>query len=151
MGRFHTSKRLCTVCKIEKDEQEFQRKAKFKFTGRCFSCSGGSRYKALYHYDRDKEKRAIRLTKRLEIITAAKAIPCSDCGQSFPEECMDFDHIGEKSYTIADMKSHSVEKLLLEISKCEVVCANCHRIRTKNRGYRENKVRFTERNHASLV
>lgn len=60
-----------------------------------------------------------------------KNVPCQDCVQRFPPEAMDFDHVrGEKVETITDMWSWSRARVLSEIAKCEVVCANCHRIRT---------------------
>lgn len=67
------------------------------------------------------------------IIEAAKSVPCMDCGGSFETCQMDFDHLGDKSYNVASMLSHSEKMLRKEISNCDVVCANCHRLRTKNR------------------
>jgi hypothetical protein len=51
---------------------------------------------------------------------------------------MDFDHIsGEKIGIISAMVNephhYSWDALLAEIAKCEIVCANCHRVRTHNR------------------
>lgn len=58
--------------------------------------------------------------------------PCMDCGGSFDWYCMDFDHVrGIKVERVSAIKkSLKIE----EIRKCELVCSNCHRIRTfKNR------------------
>jgi len=62
-------------------------------------------------------------------------IPCKDCGINYPHYVMDFDHINnDKSFNVADaITSQSWGKILLEIKKCELVCSNCHRIRTHNR------------------
>lgn len=68
-----------------------------------------------------------------QIVDEEKAKPCADCGATFPPICMDFDHAGSaKDCAVADMvrRTVSVEKLLAEIAKCEVVCSNCHRLRT---------------------
>ena len=55
--------------------------------------------------------------------------PCTDCNQTFPTVCMDFDHVrGTKRYNIGLAKT--LQDLADEIAKCELVCANCHRIRT---------------------
>ena|ERR1019366_2658272 len=63
-----------------------------------------------------------------------KNAPCSDCKNIFPPECMDFDHvIGIKNFDIGDGWSNSWGIILAEIAKCELVCANCHRIRTRKR------------------
>ena len=68
------------------------------------------------------------------IVRQAKDRPCADCGHRYPYYVMDFDHIGsnDKLDNIAAMagRRHSVAGVLAEIAKCEVVCANCHSIRT---------------------
>lgn len=65
------------------------------------------------------------------------ATPCTDCGNSYPPYVMDFDHLDgeEKFRNVADMvgRAVSLELLQLEIAKCEIVCANCHRERTYQR------------------
>jgi hypothetical protein len=64
-----------------------------------------------------------------------KSGPCVDCGQKFPPECMEFDHVrGRKLFGIgAGMTSRGQAQLLKEIAKCDLVCANCHNIRSYNR------------------
>jgi len=60
-----------------------------------------------------------------------KKAPCVDCGEVLPPEAMDFDHVeGEKVAQITDMWSWADSKVEKELSKCELVCANCHRKRT---------------------
>lgn len=58
--------------------------------------------------------------------------PCLDC-YGFYDPCqMDFDHVfGQKSKTISQLMGCSEEVLLKELLKCQLVCANCHRIRTQ--------------------
>lgn len=79
----------------------------------------------------------LRRTK-YDYVNTLKREPCSDCGNRFPPVCMEFDHRD------ADMKLDSVSSLVgrgaswdrinLEITKCDLLCANCHRIRTASRG-----------------
>jgi len=61
--------------------------------------------------------------------------PCLDCKQSFPTYVMQFDHLPqyEKLFCIAVGHDYGTEKLMKEIDKCEVVCANCHAERTWQR------------------
>lgn len=60
--------------------------------------------------------------------------PCMDCGGVFPTYVMDFDHLSDKLFNIGGVAGKvSWEKVLQEIEKCELVCANCHRIRTHDR------------------
>lgn len=65
---------------------------------------------------------------------ALKDGPCADCGGCFPPEAMDWDHVrGEKVKGMGAMGAHVGPMLLAELEKCELVCANCHRIRTRTR------------------
>ena len=66
--------------------------------------------------------------------------PCVDCGGVFPPEAMDFDHVrGEKVSGIGFMWSWKREKVLAEMGKCDLVCANCHRERTISRDFPETQ------------
>jgi hypothetical protein len=59
--------------------------------------------------------------------------PCTDCGETFPAFVMHWDHLPgfDKAGDIGTMLAHvSREAILKEIKKCELVCANCHVIRT---------------------
>ena len=57
--------------------------------------------------------------------------PCVDCSEKNPI-VLQFDHLRDKKYTIANMatKGVSLETLKAEIAKCEVRCANCHMKKT---------------------
>ena len=61
-----------------------------------------------------------------------KSRPCADCGSHYPPYVMDFDHRDRstKRYTVSKMLGMSPARMLAEIEQCDVVCANCHRIRT---------------------
>ena len=58
--------------------------------------------------------------------------PCADCKGLFSTVCMDFDHRDphEKKANISRMYQNTMEQILDEIAKCDLVCSNCHRIRT---------------------
>jgi hypothetical protein len=71
-----------------------------------------------------------------KIVVELKDKPCTDCGGYFPPVAMDFDHTeGDKIATISWMVRNGTPKkvLLAEIEKCELVCSNCHRVRTAKR------------------
>ena len=72
-------------------------------------------------------------TRRRKIIQDAKNHPCADCGIQYPAYVMDLDHVrGQKMFNISQAvaKGVSDERLLRELSKCDVVCSNCHRVRS---------------------
>jgi hypothetical protein len=85
--------------------------------------------------ERKRDADHLLVQEKRALIQFLKARPCADCGGSFPSICMDFDHVsGVKLMAIGQMGRYSVARILEEVSKCEVVCANCHRIRTLARG-----------------
>lgn len=69
--------------------------------------------------------------KKLHLI-AYKGGQCLDCGNSFPQCCYDFDHRVpvEKSFAISSKMGKPLAELMVEADKCDLVCSNCHRIRT---------------------
>ena len=87
--------------------------------------------------DTPRIKRSDSYLQNCEIIRLAKDKPCADCGHRFHPVCMDFDHrvAGEKAHNVAALKSRNPAILRAEIDKCDVVCSNCHRIRTHGRNY----------------
>ena len=70
--------------------------------------------------------------RKYELMCSAKNRPCMDCGIQYPPHVMDFDHVrGKKDFYIGQFgRSKSTSCLQAEIEKCDVVCANCHRLRT---------------------
>ena len=63
--------------------------------------------------------------------------------QTFPVFVMHWDHLPgmDKVSEISSMLGHfSREAILAELKKCELVCANCHVMRTVNRATRSPKV-----------
>lgn len=56
---------------------------------------------------------------------------CSICGYNAHAAALDFNHInGDKKFSISQDTKKAMSKLLAEIDKCEILCANCHRIHT---------------------
>lgn len=95
-------------------------------------------------YKRNREAECLRVrtrrdSKRADIVAmirAAKARPCMDCGVEYPPYVMDFDHVrGKKLVNVSASRRNvlSAERVEAEIAKCDLVCANCHRIRTHER------------------
>lgn len=86
----------------------------------------------LRHKPRLRQDSLLRKAEHRNIISKLKeSTPCADCQQFFPACVMDFDHInGKKKSGIAQMYGYSWEIIQTELNKCELVCANCHRIRT---------------------
>jgi hypothetical protein len=67
--------------------------------------------------------------------------PCENCGESDPV-VLEFHHEGNKERAISEMVAggYPIEKIMAEISKCTVLCSNCHRKLTMNeRGWFRGK------------
>ena len=73
--------------------------------------------------------------KLKEELAALKSFPCADCHGVFPPYVMDFDHLDAtlKRFDVGRARKYSLDEIKREIAKCELVCANCHRIRTHER------------------
>lgn len=106
--------------------------------GLCRRCYGRTRMQERRAENPELGKTSPRNLERIkrngDAIRAAKGRPCADCSGTFPAECMDLDHVrGKKLFNLSSSGTRSHEAVLEEIAKCDVVCANCHRIRTKAR------------------
>ena len=90
------------------------------------SCNECVRIKSL------KQRTPIR-----QLLDAFKDKPCADCGIKYPPYVMDFDHKPEfkKEFQIAKsiILRKNIKDIENKVSKCDVVCSNCHRIRTWKR------------------
>lgn len=70
-----------------------------------------------------------------ERVRRLKNVPCADCGGTFDPVCMDFDHRpgAGKLFDLASVttgRRHTWDEILAEVAKCDIICSNCHRIRT---------------------
>jgi len=67
------------------------------------------------------------------------SISCTDCDETFPPYVMHWDHLPgyQKVSEISSMVgSRRRDAILDELKKCELVCANCHVMRTVVRARR---------------
>jgi len=72
-----------------------------------------------------------RRLKKRRVAIAHLGDRCMDCGKQFPDACYDFHHNRDKEECVSILIRNNVklETILEEASKCDLVCANCHRIR----------------------
>jgi hypothetical protein len=69
--------------------------------------------------------------QKYALVLQAKSRPCMDCGHSFLPFVMDLDHVrGKKLFGLSACRFYSVAAIKTEIEKCDIVCSNCHRLRT---------------------
>ena len=67
--------------------------------------------------------------KRREWVSAYKAAKGCEICQEKDQRCLDFHHRNPKLKikSVAQMVTHSMEAIMKEIEKCDLICANCHR------------------------
>jgi hypothetical protein len=77
--------------------------------------------------------------RRRRFLDALKARPCADCDGSYPPCVMDFDHRPgvEKVSNVSQLVWKDRALLLAEVAKCDLICSNCHRMRTHHRQHGE--------------
>jgi hypothetical protein len=131
--------KICQACNVEKSLDEFHNRSKAKDgkQTRCKECNKLQR-KAYYKTAHGRAKnlasaKGLRINQKQKLHAYLLEHPCIDCGETDPI-VLQFDHLSpeNKSHNIAHMVKggYSWPKMLDEIAKCVVRCANCHTRRT---------------------
>jgi hypothetical protein len=132
--------KICSKCKEEKPLSEFNRKDKTKYQTYCKICDNAIA-REYYAKNGDRLRKQINQARKIRVKNTKEYVkdlkessPCADCGKKYPYYVMDFDHQRDKEILISRAvgDGSSLTKIKKEIEKCEIVCANCHRIRTFN-------------------
>lgn len=81
-----------------------------------------------------ESSRAARATVRQRLQDIKTASGCVECGFNAHPAALDFNHRNplEKEFTLSKEIWHPWEVIEVEIAKCDILCANCHRIHTYN-------------------
>jgi hypothetical protein len=137
MFEMPTELRECTRCGERKPLSEFHR---WRDDYQCW-CKPCRREYAAAHYQRNKARRQVQNKRRqaefMAWYTSLKGGKrCADCGDAFHPVAMHWDHLPGEPKT-ADLaflaRRGSRQRVLEEIAKCELVCANCHAVRSLRR------------------
>ena len=125
--------RHCMRCCFTKPPEEFYTHKTRGFQAVCKACQAEDK-KLWYQKNRSAVIQRARERKDANKIRLAEylaAHPCVDCGEA-DTVVLDFDHLRAKRRSISALvhSTTSWERIGLEIEKCEVRCANCHRRRT---------------------
>lgn len=130
--------KICPQCKIPKElEENFRWRNKTKGTRQSWCKTCMTAYdKKLYDSGNKKlstreSQKKLRDRNRQYVYNLLAKSLCLDCGNA-DIRVLEFDHRADKEFGIARMMSNcnSIEAIQNEINKCDIVCANCHRIRT---------------------
>lgn len=108
--------------------------------GTCSKCGQGKKHRfrtgfsswclrCLSKYQANRNKR-VRNRNKIKLDEYKVERGCVDCGFNVHPAALEFHHIkGKKEFNISQGKHLGWNTILSEIAKCEVVCANCHRMR----------------------
>jgi hypothetical protein len=132
-------KKTCPKCGEEKvlDDFAFKHKDRGVRQWCCRKCDAVYKL-SWYARNRDKHRHKVRTVRdkasannRARTWSYLAMHPCVDCGEADPV-VLEFDHLRDKLKDIGYMVTagFSWAAIELEIEKCEVRCANCHRRRT---------------------
>lgn len=92
-------------------------------------------YRKWYYKSKENRNKVIKRSakKKLEtkqwLVEYKEKLGCSKCNEKHPA-ALDFHHENDdKEFNVAEAwsKGYGKDKVLAEISKCIVLCANCHR------------------------
>lgn len=116
--------RRCKYCGEDKLASEYLPKRH-----RCKECRRIENYRlfSLRKEEINKKKRELRREWKLRAIEKM-GNKCAHCGGVFPPCVYDFHHLDPKEKEISPAAAPSWEVLEKELSKCIMLCANCHRV-----------------------
>jgi len=107
--------KICRCCLVEKKIDDFYFKTDGYAYCYCKICMNTKRR----DYFRNIKKQSIQyLGGKCELCAYDKCNDALEFHHRIPEE---------KEYSISSYKSTNFEKLKLELNKCDLLCANCHR------------------------
>jgi hypothetical protein len=121
--------KICKICKENKNIENFTLlKTGYRHTY-CKKC--------LRDYNNKLNKKCRKTRFNILYLTSVKDnAQCTDCKKIFRHWMLDFDHVKPGKYkNISQLKNRKLSLLKEEIEKCELVCVNCHRVRTYKRKY----------------
>lgn len=129
-------RKTCSRCGAKRFLHKFHRRTKSK-DGHQSWCKECSCIERVASYKRNPQKQREYARKRTTDIrkrlwTFLQSNPCVDCGEDNPI-VLEFDHVrGTKVDAVALLvkDGYGWETIMSEIEKCDVRCANCHRIKT---------------------
>ena len=129
----------CYSCEQDKPVDDFPVN-RSRADGRNSMCKACKKIYNVTYYETTKERhnptraqrrRRVRAEAQEKVYEYLRTHPCVDCGER-DIVVLDFDHQGDKVADVGEMAHRGYEwpRILAEIEKCEVVCANDHRRRT---------------------
>ena len=105
----------CPKCSEIKELKDFNKRPNGNISSYCTKCCNDNRYSLIKQH-------------KITIITELGG-KCCICGYNKNISALEFHHTEpeHKDFHISNTKTTNINKIRLEIAKCILVCANCHR------------------------
>lgn len=114
-------KKMCSACKTEKPINEFYEQIDRKNgSSKCKRCHND------YCMDRWKQRKIDAINYK-----DGKCLDCEISHPNYPSAIFEFHHLDpkKKDTSWGKLRLRSWDKIINELDKCVMLCANCHRIR----------------------
>ena len=110
------SERICLICRRKRGREHYRKNRE-------------------YYLRKARQRRAVSVEKAWSLVWEyLDSHPCVDCGKSDPR-VLEFDHRDRSkkraSVSVLVAEGYGLEAVRAEIQKCDVRCANCHTIKTR--------------------
>lgn len=134
--------KTCSKCKTEKNISSFRKKTPTTYRSWCIDCKreydrqwkqdlfAKDENALKVHLERNAKQREVK-TKILKDYLSTH--PCLKCGET-NVNVLDFDHRNpeEKDLSVVELINRSTDRMINKISKCDILCGNCHRHKTQH-------------------
>ncbi len=107
--------KICTICKKSQDIENF-------YFNPGTSDNRGSQCKTC-----DTKLKRIRGRNKKALVVQSMGGKCQKCGYAKNLAALDFHHKEKNKEFLLSKNNPSLERMILESKKCQLLCANCHR------------------------
>ena len=132
--------KCCPKCQVVKDPSTLAERGlgRYSPSSYCKPCQNVysrahyQKYKGEHNGRRSENTRRYRIRNRRYIASVLANASCIDCGEDDPI-VLEFDHVrATKKYDVSTMTyvGLSIASIEVELAKCVIRCANCHRRKT---------------------
>jgi hypothetical protein len=137
--RLNLNSRLNFKNYYEKNKDELNLKRKLRY----YNNIEKEKLKSKFYYENNKEKlflyRKLYFKKARQFVNRIKLkFGCKSCGYKQHAQALHFDHINRNEKYRGISRLNSFKRLKEEMRKCQILCSNCHAIKTyRNKDYKK--------------
>ena len=129
----------CNTCELTMDYESFGKLSKSSdgYNYKCKTCK--RLYDNKFHENRSPIEKSVKYERQKVRLDEIRSFisdylddkTCNKCGDN-RKVVLEFHHLRNKDFNLAEGTKKSINTIKKEIEKCEILCANCHRVVTAN-------------------